>query len=169
MRRRKEAGMLPIKSIVAPTDFSEEAKNGLRAATDLAKHFSATLHLLHVVNPVPIIPGAAAPTGFHITSVMNELLQMARSSMDDLIEKDLPAGVTVNRQILSGDPALEIVRFSEGNDADMIVMATHGQSGWRRFVSGSVTEKVVRHASLPVLTVRNREVDGGGAVGNAPD
>ena len=148
--------MLPLKKIVVPTDFSSESINGVRAAMELAEHFSARLHLVHVVTPMPAIPGATAPTGFHLPSVLKEMKEIAGNSLEGLIKKELPSGMDVEPQILIGDPAMEIVRFSDETEADIIVMATHGQTGWRRFVSGSVTEKVILQASLPVLAIQNR-------------
>jgi hypothetical protein len=66
----------------------------------------------------------------------------------------LPAEIQVRTLVILGRPAHEIVALAEQEKADIIVMATQGESGWQRFVFGSVAEKVVRHADCPVLTIR---------------
>lgn len=151
--------MLPFKKIVTTSDFSDESQRGLRTAFELAVHFNAKLHLVHVVSPMPTIPGSSAPTGFHIPSVLKELQDIARLSLEKLVQKEALPGIETELQILTGDPAVEIVRFSDEIKADIIVMASHGQSGWRRFISGSVIEKAVRYASVPVLAVKSRFED----------
>lgn len=151
--------MLPIKRIIAPTDFSEASKIGLRAAVEFASHFSAELHLVHIVTPIPEFYGAHAPTGYHIPSVLKELQEGARSSLQELVDHELPDGIESDQYITTGDPATEIVRRSDEIGADTIVMATHGVTGWKRLVAGSVTEKVIRISEVPVLSVRGRPVE----------
>jgi nucleotide-binding universal stress UspA family protein len=145
--------MLPVKKIICPTDFSEASKEGLRAAEELARHFGADLFLVHVIAPLPTIPGASAPTGFHIPSVLKEIQASAMKMLEHLIKRDVSMRVRVEPVVLQGDPAREIVRVAEERSADLIIIASHGESGWQRFVSGSVAEKVVRLATCPVLTV----------------
>ena len=144
--------MLPIKKIVCPTDFSDPAHEGLKAATELAEHFQAELIVVNVVAPVPVVSGAA-PIGFHLPTVMEEMQTAAEKSMTDLISKRVPKAVQTRSIVIQGKPADEIVKLADEKDADLIVIATHGESGWQRFLFGSVTEKVVRMTSCPVLTV----------------
>lgn len=146
--------MIPIKKIIAPTDFSDASREGLQAAMDLANHFSAEVHLVHVVAPIPEFMGVHAPTGFHIPSVQKELVEGARSSLAELIEKELPHDINIDSKVITGNPATEIVKRASEISADLIVMATHGTTGWTRLVTGSVTEKVIRYADVPVLSVR---------------
>ena len=84
--------MLPISRIIAPTDFSDASKIGLQAAVELASHFSAELHLVHIVTPIPEFYGAHAPTGYHIPSVLKELQEGARGSMQELVDQEVPDG-----------------------------------------------------------------------------
>ena len=158
--------MLPLTKMTCPTDFSTASKYGVRVAMEFGRHFSAGVYLVHVVTPVPVVPGLRAPTGFHLPSVLLELQEIARTSLEKLLEEEAPTGVRVEPRILTGDPAMQIVRFSSEIEADLIVMSTHGQTGWRRFVAGSVTEKVVRQAGLPVLTIWGGAPPSGG---KAPD
>ena len=144
---------LPIRKIMCTTDFSEAAEQGIKAADELARHFGADLCLVHVVAPLPTIPGASAPTGFHIPSVLKEIRDAALKSLEQFIKREISMKVRIEPVVLAGDPATEITRKAEELATDLIVIATHGQSGWKKLMSGSVTEKVVRMAPCPVLVV----------------
>ena len=152
--------MLSVSKIVAPTDFSDAAKYGFHKALEIVKHFSATLYPVHVVNPLPTIPGASAPTGFHLRTAIEEMQDNAREALNKLMG-EIEADLASEPQIVTGDPGTEIARFADGIEADIIVIASHGQSGWARFVSGSVTEKVIRRTSTPVLVVSVPEESSG--------
>ena len=146
--------MLPLKKILCPTDFSEPAYEGLKIASELATQFSAEMLLVHVVAPLPTMYGGVAPTGYHIPSVMEEMQESAKNSLDEIRREKLPAEIQARTFVILGRPAHEIVQLAAQENADLIVIATHGESGWHRFVFGSVAEKVVRHADCPVLTIR---------------
>ena len=149
--------MLPIEKIVCPTDFSTPSFKGLETAVELAEHFKAELIVMNAVSPVPLMAGAHAPTGYHLPTVMNEMQAFAESSMQELVTKRVPKDVKTRTKVVQGKPADEIVRLAWEEDADLIVIATHGESGWQKFFFGSVAEKVVRMATCPVLTVRQPE------------
>ena len=144
--------MLPINKIVCPTDFSEPSYEGLNAAGELAEHFQAELLILNVVSPVPVMAGAA-----HLPTVMREMQVAAEKSIQDLKAEKIPKRVKTRSFVVQGRPADEIVKLADKESANMIVIATHGESGWKKFLFGSVTEKVVRTASCPVLTIRQPE------------
>ncbi|MGD2038868.1 MAG: universal stress protein [Desulfobacterales bacterium] len=145
--------MLPIKKIVCPTDFSDPSYEGLRVAREFAAHFSAELILVNVIFPGPIVPGAAVP-GFHIPAALKAMQETAEKTLKDLTRQKMLADISVRTLVISGKPAYEIVNLADEENADIIVIATHGESGWQKFLFGSVTEKVVRMASCPVLTVQ---------------
>ena len=145
--------MLPLKKIVCSTDFSDSSFIGLKAANELAANFEAKVILLHAIAPMPTIAGAGAPTGFHIPPVLKEMEGKAAEELERLKAEKLETGIDARTMVIYGKPADEIVRIAEEEKADLIVIATHGQSGWKRFISGSVTERVVRMASCPVLVV----------------
>ena len=146
--------MLPIKKIICPTDFSKPSHKGIETGIELAEHFDAELILFNVVSPVPLLPGAGAPTGYHIPTAMNDMQAGAERSIGELVEEKVPDGVRARAKVVQGKPADEIVRLAEEEDADIIVIATHGESGWQKFLFGSVAERTVRMASCPVLTVQ---------------
>lgn len=145
--------MLPIERILCPTDFSDPSYEGLKAAVELAEHFSAELTLVHIISPVPTLVGAGAPTGFHIPAVLKEMDGKAAEMLEAVKTKRVSKSIKTRTMVIHGKPADQIVRKAEEERADIIVIATHGQSGWQRFISGSVTERVVRMASCPVLAV----------------
>jgi len=146
--------MLPLKKILCPTDFSEPAYEGFKIARELATQFSAEMLLVHVVSPLPLMHGGAAPTGFHIPAVLEEIQESAKNSLEKIRLEKLPDEIKTRTFVIQGRPAHEIVQLAQQEKADIIVIATHGESGWQRFVFGSVAEKVVRNAECPVLTIR---------------
>ncbi len=148
--------MLPIKNILCPTDFSDPSYEALKVADELAAHFGATLH---VVNVVPLVPIVEAPIGvesasFNVASYQQELEGQAQKSLKSLTEQKISKGVNIVTEVLIGNAAGEIMRYGGEKAVDLIVIATHGLSGWRRFISGSTTEQIVRQSSCPVLTIR---------------
>jgi nucleotide-binding universal stress UspA family protein len=150
--------MLPLKKILCPTDFSEASYEGLKAADELALHFSAELCLIHVVAPIPttVMPAApipVSPATFDVTAYQHELEASARQSLQDVAEQRISKEISVKLVVMHGSAAGEIIRVANDEGTDLIVIATHGQTGWRRMVFGSVAEKVVRLAGLPVLAV----------------
>jgi len=148
--------MLPVKLIVCPTDFSGPACACVRAASELAEHFNAELLL---VNIVPALPGVPPDPNyvFKIPEYEQYLHADAekhlRETRDELVSKN----VKVRTQVGHGSAAEEIVLIAKTEAADLIVISTHGSTGFERWVFGSVAEKVVRLAECPVLTVRQKE------------
>ena len=142
--------MLPFKKILYPTDFSEASYQALKAANELAAHFSAELSIVHVVSPVvqtspDFAPGALA---------LQEMEASAEKSLQEVVKQRVSKELHVRQIVVLGEAADKIIRMSEEEKVDLIVIATHGQTGWRHLVFGSVAEKVVQLAPCPVLTIR---------------
>jgi universal stress protein A len=147
--------MLPFKKILCPTDFSEPSYEALKVANELALHFSSELHVVHVVAPVPLVPAApTVPVTFKVPEYQQELEISSRKMLEDVVKQKVPEKIWVRTKVMLGDPDDQIVKIADEEKVDLIVIASHGQTGWRRFVFGSVTEKVVRLTPLPVLTIR---------------
>jgi nucleotide-binding universal stress UspA family protein len=146
--------MLLFKKLLVSTDFSEPSYRGVKAADELARKFDAELLVVHVVavNQFAPLPGPPVPSDQQAPSI-SELIEAARLSINQTIEARVSQGVLSRTFILSGPPGEEIVRTAEEEKVDAIVIATHGWTGWRRFIFGSVAERVVRLAQCPVLTV----------------
>jgi nucleotide-binding universal stress UspA family protein len=149
--------MLPFKKILYPTDFSDPSYEALKAANELALHFSAELCVVHVVTPVTQPP--ADPSGSGLL-ILQEMEKAARESLEGMVKKRIPKELLVRQIVVLGGAAEEIIQISEKERVDLIVIATHGQTGWRHFVFGSVAEKVVRLAPCPVLTIRAPHKEG---------
>lgn len=147
--------MLLINIILCPTDFSAPAHEALNVASDLAQHFGAELHLLHVVPVLPPIPPDPNYV-FEVPEYERLLHADAEKNLQTLNAELSARSIRVTTSVAHGDAAGEIIRAAETQKADMIVIATHGATGWQRLLFGSVAEKVVRLASCPVLTIRKR-------------
>ncbi len=146
---------MPIfKRIICPIDFSPPSLRCLATCVELAGMFDAELILVHVVSPLPSISDSPASVAFHLPQVTEQLIQEAGQEMHKLQTERVPAPIRLQSRVIEGKPADEIVRLAEQESADLIVMATHGDSPIQRILIGSVTERVVRTARCPVLTIR---------------
>jgi len=145
--------MLPFRRILCPTDFSEPACGAVRAAGELAEAFSAELILMHVVGAIPVLDTPTGIAGFDITAYQRELAESAERSLEQRVKERVPKTVRTRTLVVHGEAAHEIVRVASEEEVDLIVLATHGETGWRRRIFGSVTEKVIRIAECPVLTI----------------
>lgn len=149
--------MLEIRAILAPTDFSRHSEAAVRYACGLAKRLGATLHLLHVLSDiVPISPDPMLAPGYppeYYTESEAEVHESLAHALDQI--EDRPEAVEV--AVRWGDAVGGIVDYTESQVIDLIVIATHGRTGLSRVLLGSVAERIVREASCPVLTIRNRE------------
>jgi nucleotide-binding universal stress UspA family protein len=145
--------MLPPKLIFSPIDFSDPSHEALDTAANLASSVGAELLLAHVVPVIPRLPSPA--TIFNEAEFEQELYKDAQGRLNELGAKLRAKGLSVRTELgLANDPGMEIIRLAEQHKADLIVIATHGMSGWHRLAFGSVTEKVVRLSKLPVLVLR---------------
>lgn len=134
--------------ILFPTDGSDGAAAALDHAIDLAEVHDAAIHLLFVVDTTYLGGGAAEAT------VVESLQTAGEQTLEDGADRIRARGLAVTRELRRGEPYRAILDYCEEMDVDLVVMGTHGRSGLERFLLGSVTEKIVRAADVPVLTVR---------------
>jgi universal stress protein A len=151
--------MLPFRRVLVTTDFSETSLDAIPLAVELVAHFSGELLLLHVLPVDAPTPWDIPPyADFGLTSgPVPEYEAQVRQEVERrmaLVAEKLAHGVTVRKILRRGDAAAEIGRVAAEEHADLIVLATHGWTGWRHLVFGSVAEKVLREAPCPVLSVR---------------
>jgi nucleotide-binding universal stress UspA family protein len=152
--------MLPIRRILAPTDFSSRSCSALDVAAELAQHFGAELVLVHVISPLPTaMPTAAGQMPLRMDLYRDAVLEDAQDKLDELAGARIPDGVTTRKEVPWGSAAETIVELADTTGSDLIVICTRGATGLSRFVSGSVTEKVVRLSNIPVLTVQAEDDD----------
>lgn len=145
--------MISLKKILVPTDFSESSEKAVRYASELASKFGATVHLLHIVENVPVMYGEG---GYFTPDTFADLEAAATKHLETVQCGD---GLDVTRHVLQGHPFVEIIRFARDKDVDLIVVGTHGRGAIAHLLLGSVAEKIVRKAPCPVLTVRDQEHD----------
>lgn len=133
--------------VLFPTDGSENAEVALEHALSLAETYGARIHVLYVVNTTYTDVGATGRT------TIDSLRKRGESAVREVEELATANGVDVITRIEEGDPYREILEYAEEN-VDLVVMGTRGRSGIDRYLLGSITEKVVRTADVPVFTVR---------------
>jgi nucleotide-binding universal stress UspA family protein len=145
--------MLPPQLIMAPVDFSKHSDEGTKTAIELAALYGSELCLVHVVPAIPKLPSPAAL--FHEGEYEEELLKDAQKRLDEIVQQVSEGGVTAKGIVgKANDTGGEILRIAEDNHVDLIVISTHGMTGWHKLAFGSVAEKVVRLATCPVLVLR---------------
>lgn len=139
--------MLPIRTVLHPTDFSELSQPAFELACALARDYAARLVVLHVAGLPPLLPveGMLMPTPV-------DEAESARGRLEAVRPTD--PRVQVRHRLAVGDPAGEILAAATDEEADLIVLGTHGRGGLSRALMGSVAEAVQRAAPCPVLTVR---------------
>jgi nucleotide-binding universal stress UspA family protein len=140
--------MLPMKTILVPTDFSGSSADALEMAVSLARDRQARLILLHVMAEPVFLEGAG---------VIPFDPAMYRDEQLDKLERQAVhhPGVSIEKQLAQGKAAAEILRVAQESAADLIVMGTLGATGLRKLLLGSVAEGVARKATCPVLTIRS--------------
>ncbi|MEW5826349.1 MAG: universal stress protein [Candidatus Bipolaricaulota bacterium] len=145
--------MLPVKKVLCPTDFSDPSARGLAAAVEIAQAENAELLIVHVVGTIPAVESPSGAAAFDIASYQDELVRSARAALEERRRRRVPEGVKARTLVSVGDAAHEIARIAEDEGVDLIVVSTHGKTGWRERIFGSVAEKIVRLARCSVLTI----------------
>jgi nucleotide-binding universal stress UspA family protein len=139
-----------IETIVHATDFSPRSHEAFRLACSLAQVHKARLVVLHVLKrPTPVYSGVMTP---ELPPPPSE--KERRLLFDRLQTIQAEPDIRLEHVLADGDPAAEIARVAAEERCGLIVMGTHGRTGLRRLLMGSVAEKVVREASCPVVTVK---------------
>lgn len=138
----------PYDSILVPTDGSEHASRAMERAVELARRHDATVHVLSVVDAMAVGVDSRADL------MIDQLEERARDAVEDAGVEAGEAGIDVVTDTVVGSIHREIKSYAEENEVDLLAMGTHGRSGVDRFLLGSVTERMLRTAPAPVLTVR---------------
>jgi nucleotide-binding universal stress UspA family protein len=157
--------MLPFRRILVTTDFSTSSLTAVPAAAELASHFKADLILVHVLPVDAPTPWDIPPyADFGLASLpLPEYEVQVRSEVERRLKQvaatHVAEGVRTKTIVGRGDAASEIARISAEERSDLVVIATHGWSGWRRLVFGSVAERVLRESTCAVLSIRCSDRD----------
>jgi nucleotide-binding universal stress UspA family protein len=163
-----------FKRILVAVDGTSTSNRGLVAAIALAKEQDATLHVLHVIDDMAIVPMFVDTAGYapgYIDSMVASLRESGRKILSRAQALAAKRGVNVQQKMLEArgqGVANAILQQAWSVRADLIVMGTHGRRGMRRLVMGSDAEGVLREATVPVLLVRSEEAKRGTTRGKPP-
>lgn len=146
--------MIGLKRVLVAVDFSEFSDNALRYGCELADKFDAELFLLHVLLTPMVVDEGMDFLVRTWDEYQDDLRSAAENKLKELDVSPLSEDkVTIETRM--GAAFSEITQFAEAKNIDLIVMGTHGRTGFRNLVMGSVAERVVRKAPCPVLTIQH--------------
>jgi universal stress protein A len=143
-----------LKRILVPVDFSDPSSQALRYAARFAQHFGGELTLLHVMQKTAIAAFPEVPT---YVDYPEEDFEKAERALQSLAAQQPLRSSVIHTDVRTGLAAHEIVEAARDLDSDLIVIATHGYTGWKHLCIGSTAERVVRTAPCPVFVVRENQ------------
>ncbi len=146
--------MISLKKILCPIDHSDCSKEALKYAVSLAMKDEAQLYLLHIID---IRSCNESLDTMSVQIPDKETLEQLRTKLLDCIPEEIRDDMNVEAIVIQGVPFAEIISTARENEIDMIVIGSHGRTGLAHMMLGSVSEKVVRKAPCPVLTVRQTD------------
>jgi nucleotide-binding universal stress UspA family protein len=151
-----------IRHVLIPLDGSTLAEQALDPALELAQRSGARVTLLRVVHLAPLMAegfGSPIQPPMPLDSTLQQRERQAREYLNRLAWKIQPRVTQIESKVVvaEGADASEILEFARDHDVDLIALATHGRSGLKRLLLGSVADKVIRRADTPVLVIRPRE------------
>lgn len=147
-------GRFHLKKILVPIDFSDCSQKALQYALAFARQFNASLILLYVVEANY---AGAEFGGMDYILLEKESRESGQKLLAELAQTVIGDQAPVEILVRTGRPVMEITDLAKEKNVDLIIISTHGHTGLKHILLGSVSENVVRHAPCPVLTVRERE------------
>jgi universal stress protein A len=153
LRSPTSAG-IQLKNILVPVDFSDPSDQALRYAARFAQHFGSEMTLLHVVQRISVAPFPEVPP---YLAFVEEDFENAETALQTLAARQTLKSSAIHTVVRTGLAAHEIVEAARDLDSDLIVIATHGYTGWKHLCIGSTAERVVRTAPCPVFVVREKQ------------
>ena len=148
--------MFPFKKVLCPTDFSEASLCGLKLANKMSKLWDVEVVVLNVHKPIPHLPKPrveASEVTFDMEQYEKVVIEDARQNLAEVSGRLLDEGLVPKLEVRIGNPAQEILSVAEEEEVDAILIATHGRTGIKHIVFGSVAQRVVRRAKCPVVTI----------------
>ncbi len=146
--------MISLKKILCPIDHSDCSKEALKYAVTFAMKDEAKLYLLHVIDIRSFDESLDTMTR---QMPDDETIKQLKTKLFECVPEEIRNDMQVEALVVQGIPFAEIISIAKKNKVDMIVMGTHGRTGLAHIMIGSVSEKVVRKAHCPVLTVRQSD------------
>lgn len=148
--------MYIIRNILVTTDFSEFSTAAVEYASSFALLYGAKIHLVHVIEPGPVV--GVPNIELQSSNVSEEAEAAAQEEMRKFVYWKLQNNTNLEQVILHGEPHKEIARYAQEHEIDLIVIATHGRAGLAHMLMGSVAEKILRLSPIPVLAVKPLEL-----------
>ncbi len=142
-----------IKKILLPLDGSALGDSAISSASSLARSHSAEIILFGCVNLNDLTGAAVDMNPGNFMALFDEATSQAKSHLKTVCDELQNQGITVSSRLSTGHPVESIVQQASEDGVDLIVMASHGRSGLKRLLLGSVTEGVLRRADRPVLVI----------------
>lgn len=146
--------MGPFRHILVPTDFEEASQKALALAAEIARGSGAKITVMHTCE-IPVYP--YVDTALSAVDLLSPVVDLAEKKLAEVMKPFRDICPDANSVLKIGVPADQILAMAADTGADLIVMGTHGRRGVSHALLGSVTEKIVRLSSVPVLTVRARQ------------
>jgi nucleotide-binding universal stress UspA family protein len=144
-----------MKTILVPTDFSDHALYALKVAAFIAKRINAVIKVVHVCS----MPAYEFAESYYYEEYCAEIKARAEKKLNMLVEMDFLRGIEISKHFVSIMLMWELVNDERFKHADLIVIGSHGKSGFHEVFIGSNTEKIVRLADAPVLTIKKEVKD----------
>jgi len=148
--------MFKIKNILVPTDFSKGFIHTLNYAVEIAKSMDSELHIIHVIEPI-VFSFDIVITKYDFGELANEMEIYAKKDLEKIAKLLKEKGIKFSTKVLHGSANEEILEYAKKNQIDMICIAINGHGKFENLLFGSTTEKVIRKANCPVLTVRVKD------------
>lgn len=142
-----------MKKILVPTDFSQEAENALKVAAQIAKKHGSEIYLLHMLE-IPMQEIDAVSSHVEVPEVMF-FMKMAHKKFNEIMDSDYLKDITVHEIVKPEASFNNVVDICHEHGAEIIIMGSHGASGFKEMFVGSNAEKVVRNSDVPVLVIKN--------------
>ena len=147
-----------IDRLLVPFDFSTHSRLALGQAADIAGMFESSIVVLHVIED-RFHPAFYGPFFQSIYDLDPDIKEKAKAHLNEEVAPLRDRGLNIDVVTVAGYPSTEITTYAEQHDIDLIVMATHGLTGFERLSLGSVTERTVSSATCPILTFRNKSLE----------
>lgn len=145
--------MVEFRKILCPVDFSDHSRRALDHAMAIARWYKSTVTVLHVFSPPPVAAVGPAPVTFAPIVLTPAEREQLLADVIAFAERERAPGIRIDAVVREGNTAGEVLEHATGMKPDLLVIGTHGRSGFERLLLGSVAEKVLRKASCPVMTV----------------
>lgn len=149
--------MIEFKKILFPCDFTDASKKIVPYVLSTAEKYGAQLYVFHAVDDLEGWGGVYMPYS-HREDIIRQAMEQAEKLMDDICKEQLDAYPNLVKRLVSGNPAEQILQTVQNEGIDMIIIGTHGRGGLEHFIFGSVAEKVVKQAPVPVMVINPDKV-----------